>query len=118
MSNHRYDVEDYATMFKALSNPHRLTIFMQLMERCCSADPCCKGSADISAENEGVSCVSQIARCCDVAPSTISHHLKELRTAGLLKMEKRGKFVDCWVEPETLNRMSQFFVHHGDSQKV
>ncbi len=109
MSNHRNDVEDYAAMFKALSNPHRLTIFRQLMEQCCSAGPCCE-----SPQNEASWHVSEISGCCDVAPSTLSHHLKELRIAGLLRMEKQGKYVDCWVEPDVLIKLSRFFQLYDD----
>ena len=49
-----------------------------------------------------------------MAPSTLSHHLKELRIAGLLRMEKQGKYVDCWVEPDVLIKLSRFFQLYDD----
>ncbi len=101
MANYKGDTRRFANMFKALSNPHRLSIFLVMMERCCPPDSCCG--------DENTSCVSEIGNCCEVAPSTLSHHLKELRNAGLLMTKKRGKFVDCWIEPETLAELSRFF---------
>jgi ArsR family transcriptional regulator len=44
-----------------------------------------------------------------IVPSTISHHLKELRQAGLIKMERRGQKIECWIDPETVTAMKAFF---------
>jgi ArsR family transcriptional regulator len=38
---------------------------------------------------------------------TISHHLKVLRTAGLLDSERRGSWVYYRVVPEALQELSQ-----------
>jgi ArsR family transcriptional regulator len=40
--------------------------------------------------------------------STISHHLKELRLAGLIRMEKRGRWIYCSVNPEALGHIREF----------
>jgi ArsR family transcriptional regulator len=45
----------------------------------------------------------------DIAPSTVSHHVKELQQAGLIRMERRGQRVECWVDPETLGGLAAFF---------
>jgi ArsR family transcriptional regulator len=45
----------------------------------------------------------------EIAPSTLSHHLKELNRAGLVQMQRRGKQVECWVEPATLEELAAFF---------
>jgi ArsR family transcriptional regulator len=42
-------------------------------------------------------------------PSTISHHLKELRQAGLIQMERRGQKMECWIDPNTVKAMGAFF---------
>ena len=45
-----------------------------------------------------------------LSPSTVSHHLKTLRQAGLISMERRGKRVMYWVEPNVLRDLSEFFL--------
>ena len=101
MSNYRIK-DRLPEMFKALSNPHRLALFHRLMT-CCVPGTCC-------APEEAVRfCVGELAAGVAIAPSTLSHHLKELNRAGLVKMERRGKQVDCWVEPEILDELAAFF---------
>ena len=115
MSNHRSEAESYADKFKALSNPHRLAIFAQLMEQCCAGGSCC---GEVPAEEAGQASVGELADCCNIAPSTLCHHLKELRTAGLLKVERQGKYVHCWVEQETLEQLSGFFRPADESKEA
>lgn len=101
MSNYRdEDIERFAGMFKALSAPTRLRIFLQLVS-CCCGQAC--GAA------EARMCVGAVGRELPVASSTLSHHFKELRAAGLIRMQRRGKFVECWVEPRVLSQLAGFF---------
>jgi ArsR family transcriptional regulator len=44
-----------------------------------------------------------------IVPSTVSHHIKELRRAGLIRMERRGQKIECWVDPEVLKELAGFF---------
>ena len=48
--------------------------------------------------------------CCqfDFSLSTISHHLKELRLAGLIRMEKRGRLIYCSVNESALELIQCF----------
>lgn len=61
--------------FKALSDPSRVTLLIQLA-RCCT--PCT---------------VTQIAECCPINISVVSRHLALLRDAGILEAQKQGKEV-------------------------
>ncbi len=45
----------------------------------------------------------------DIAPSTVSHHLKELTRAGLIATQRCGREVRCWVEPAVLRELGGFF---------
>ena len=89
MSNYRSDdLERWAEMFKALSSPHRLQIFLQLA--------CCCSQLDAS-EGQACLCVSEACQPVELAQSTLSHHLKELKHAGLIEMERDGRRIMCRV---------------------
>lgn len=49
--------------------------------------------------------VGQIAEVSTLARSTVSHHLKILREAGVLGSEKLGKEVYFWVNKPLLNEV-------------
>lgn len=102
MSKLRNEIDQYAAQFKALSNPHRLSLFHRLTT-------CCPVGSVCDVDEAARLTVGQLGEGLDVAPSTVSHHLKELHRAGLVQMVRRGKQVDCWVEPRTLERLSSFF---------
>ncbi|MCG8001426.1 MAG: metalloregulator ArsR/SmtB family transcription factor [Candidatus Thiodiazotropha lotti] len=89
-------------MFKALGNPHRLLIFKRLSS-CCQPGTRCDLEQAISFS------VGELGEGLGIAPSTLSHHLKELHRTGLIEMERQGKRVVCWIAPETLNSLSNFF---------
>ena len=102
MSNYRTDyAERFAEIFKALSNSNRLSIFLRLVS-CCAPETSCGVHA------KGCECVGELGRDLRLAPSTVSHHIKELHRAGLIRMERRGQNVECWVDPETLNALATF----------
>jgi DNA-binding transcriptional ArsR family regulator len=108
MSNYLINTERNAERFKALSNPHRLALFQRLI-RCCAPGTAC-AVADASRLSVG-----ELGEGLEIAPSTLSHHLKELHRAGLVQMERRGKQVVCWVEASTLSELAALFdtPHHS-----
>jgi ArsR family transcriptional regulator len=91
-------VSDLARLFKALSDPTRLAIFELIRA----------GGDAVYTEDEVRQSVSDIAEHFDVSLSTVSHHLKELRTAGLIRCEKRGKTVYCSHDPDALGQVERF----------
>ncbi len=102
MSNNSKESLRFPAAFKALSNPHRLALFYRLMN-------CCEPGTKCNAASAARFCVGDLGEGLNIAPSTLSHHLKELNRAGLVEMERRGKNVECWVEPEKLKSLSSFF---------
>ena len=57
----------------------------------------------------GCACVGELGQDLGIVASTISHHIKELRQAGLIRMERRGQKMECWIDPETLSALRDFF---------
>lgn len=105
MSNNRNNnTEQFSEMFKALSNPHRLKIFVRLIN-CCKPGVVCEVDSDAMK-----ACVGQVGKDLGIVPSTVSHHIKELHRAGLIRMERRGQNMDCWVEPEAIQGLTDFFM--------
>lgn len=102
MSNYSNEIHTRAEMFKALGNPHRLAIFQQLTQ-CCAPGTVC------SVDEALRFTVGEIGGSLDIAPSTVSHHLKELFRAGLIQTRRQGKNIECWIEPVVLEELSLFF---------
>ena len=93
--------ERFAAIFAALSNPHRLELFRRLTS-CCVTDRSCDGESDTCR------CVGDLTEGLDIAPSTASHHLKELRRVGLIRTRRRGRLIECWVDPEIIEELTSF----------
>ena len=105
MSNYKKDeVHRFAEVFKALSNPNRLHIFLRLVSCCPPGTKCITDAAG--------QCVGDLGRDLEIDPSTVSHHLKELRRSGLIRMERRGKRIICWVDRETIQEMTNLLTGH------
>ncbi len=69
------DRQAEAALFKALADPHRLTILATLA----------RAEADV--------CVCDLGDGLPLNQPTVSHHLKILRDAGLVAGERRGTWV-------------------------
>ncbi|MGH3675446.1 MAG: ArsR/SmtB family transcription factor [Mycobacterium sp.] len=81
---------ELATTLKALSDPVRLRLL-----------------SVVASHTGGEACVCDISAGIEVSQPTISHHLKVLRTAGLLDSERRGSWVYYRVIPQALEQLSQ-----------
>ena len=69
---------------RALADPRRYEILKKISTQRC-ATPC-----------------SSMRDCIDISPATLSHHMKELETAGLVRSEKAGKFVSYFAQTSIL----------------
>jgi ArsR family transcriptional regulator len=78
-----------AAMFKALADPVRLRLLSL-----------------VASHPGGQACVCDISTTFDVSQPTISHHLKVLRSVGLLDCQRRGTWVYYWVIPAALQQLS------------
>jgi DNA-binding transcriptional ArsR family regulator len=82
---------------KALSNENRLAILEYLRRQ---GD---KGDGDDLGRTVG-----EIALQLRVGVPTVSHHLKELHRAGLIRCERQGQHVRCRVDARALNELQEF----------
>ncbi len=78
-----------AAILKALADPNRF----ELVER-------------IAKANCPMGC-SQAQAALEIAPATLSHHIKELESAGLIRVEKAGKFHYLHLKREALAAISE-----------
>ena len=105
-NNQNKNIEKFAEIFKALSNPNRLRLFMRLVT-CCQ--PGTVTSINAGTKAEGCACVGELGKDLNIVASTVSHHMKELRRAGLVRMERRGQRIECWIDPEIMTNLQGFF---------
>lgn len=96
------EIYKHAEKFKALGNPHRLALFHRLLNCCIPGTAC-------PVEHAERLCIGDLGEGMNIAPSTLSHHIKELTRAGLVQTARRGKSVECWVEPAVLEELSSLF---------
>ena len=81
---------ELAVKLKALSDPVRLRLM-----------------SVVASHANGEACVCDVSAGIELSQPTISHHLKVLRTAGLLVAERRGSWVYYRVVPGALEQLSQ-----------
>jgi ArsR family transcriptional regulator, arsenate/arsenite/antimonite-responsive transcriptional repressor len=101
-------IERYAEMFKALSNPNRLKIFLRLIS-CCSPGTVWSVPERSDLASEVCTCVGDLGQDLGIVPSTLSHHVKELRQAGLIKMKRNGQKIEYFIDPEAVGALKDFF---------
>ncbi|MDE2127497.1 MAG: helix-turn-helix transcriptional regulator [Armatimonadetes bacterium] len=97
----------FAVMFRALGDPTRLRIFQML----CSCR--CPVSVEAGGGVRPAAGPSAGEVCCTITgseriTSTVSHHLKELRLAGLITLEKCGQRRICAVNTEALDALGSW----------
>ena len=82
------EARQLATAFKVLGDPARLRILSL-----------------IAAASAGEMCVCEMVEPLGLSQPTVSHHLKVLHEAGLLRRQKRGTWAFYEVVPERLDAL-------------
>ena len=96
-----------ARIFKALACEQRLRLFCMIFEKCqgdsstsCADDSDCCGSY--------AKAFTEACGCMELSKSTISHHMKELESAGLIETQKDGQSTVCRVNTEAVEAIRGF----------
>jgi ArsR family transcriptional regulator, arsenate/arsenite/antimonite-responsive transcriptional repressor len=61
---------------------------------------------DVLRRHAGQVCVCELQPLFDIRQSTLSEHLKKLREAGVVGVERRGLWAYYYVNPEALGELS------------
>jgi ArsR family transcriptional regulator, arsenate/arsenite/antimonite-responsive transcriptional repressor len=87
------NLQDAAARLEALGNPTRLGIYRAL----------------VRAGHDGLS-VGKLQAKLDVAPSTLSHHLKTLLIVGLITQERQVRSLICRANYDVMDALVAFLV--------
>jgi len=85
-----------AKVFKALSNPNRLELYLKIVENQETSYKTCNGCL-----------IYDIAESLNIGAPTISHHLKELSNTELIFTERKGKFLVARVNEKMVEEVSE-----------
>ncbi len=98
-------MENLSQAFKALGHPHRLALIRRLIDQAVTCE-----TPPEEADALGTSCCDfgELADEIGVGKSTVSHHLKVLRQAGLIERERDGRQVRCSVNADRLEELRSF----------
>lgn len=86
-------LDDVAARLEALGNPTRLRIYRAL----------------VKAGDNGLS-VGKLQAKLDVAPSTLSHHLKSMLIVGLIHQERQSTTLICRANYDVMRSLVGFLV--------
>ena len=86
----RQEAERMADVAKALADPIRLQL------------------VDVLRKHAGKVCVCELTPLFHVGQPTVSHHLKVLRSAGIVDSERQGLWAYYYVRPEALKELSRW----------
>jgi ArsR family transcriptional regulator len=84
------EAERLAALAKALSDPIRIQL------------------VDVLGRHAGKVCVCELQPLFEVSQPTLSHHLRKLREAGVVGVERRGLWAYYYVNDETLEEMRRW----------
>ena len=98
------DTQQLAKAFKALSHPNRLQIYFEIMSRQAhqveaNEKECLLGGCNLT----------EFIHSLNVGAPTISHHIKELVNAGLITVERNGKYMTCFPNESMREQLKAFF---------
>lgn len=107
MSKQKHKIDfDLYKCFRVLANQVRFKIFIEILEEAC----------ECNLDEQGYvwgNCVTGIADKLQLGQPTVSNHVKELLSCGLVTSQKKGKNVYLFGNPEVAENFVNFsqFMH-------
>lgn len=89
----REEAEDLARLLKAIADPARLQVMSLLRS-----------------VEAGEACVCDLTTPLGLSQSTVSHHLKILADAGLVRRDRRGTWSYYSLVPEGMDRINHLLI--------
>jgi ArsR family transcriptional regulator len=77
--------EQVQLIAKALADPRRYEILKRI------------------SQCEGTMACETVRECLDISAPTLSHHMKELEVAGLIRARRTGKFISYQLRRDVMN---------------
>ena len=94
--------DELSLAFKALSNPNRLQMYLELLQQRQTV-------VDSGTEKECRCGLTELMTKLNVGAPTVSHHVKELVNARLIRVERQGKYLTCFLNEDMRRQLEQFF---------
>ncbi len=89
-------------LFKALSDENRLKILTYIQKR----DLKCKLNKEGKCEDQA--CIKDLHKQLKITLPTVSHHVKELTTTGLIETKKQGRWSYLRINPKCFKEINTF----------
>lgn len=86
-------IDEAALRLEALGNPTRLRVYQAL----------------VRAGDDGLS-VGKLQAMLDIAPSTLSHHVKTMVIVGLVRQERQATMLICKANYDVMHALVNFLV--------
>lgn len=94
------EIKRLSKAFKALANPNRLQLFLNLLE---------ESRLDLARGRVHTCFLSGLLENLSIGAPTVSHHVKELENAGLIETHREGKQLICTIRPEAMRELARIF---------
>jgi ArsR family transcriptional regulator len=95
-STDRRAIRRAASIFKALADENRLALLLMLNQDCR-----CSHGCEVGGE-QAQRTLADAGRSLGISMPTVSHHLKQLRRAGLITCVRSGRRVHCTIDLDPL----------------
>jgi ArsR family transcriptional regulator len=95
------NTKNIAKIFKVLADKNRLKILLFIYKKECKCE-----ENKISCRNE--TCIKDLTKSLNITVPTISHHIKELVSVGLIATKKEGRWVYCKIDQKSFQKIHSF----------